>query len=78
MRKSTIIATCLVNSGLVQHLEEAELVVLRTFRAELPTERFGDWDTEVEDSTARDMIKNVGRASQISIPLFIEDLRGLR
>jgi hypothetical protein len=76
MRKSTIIAKCLVNSGMFREIEDAEARVLQVFQDEFPNASFLDWNGEIDDSVARRIVTNVGRASRINVAKFIEDLRG--
>lgn len=74
MRKSEIIATCLVNSGMIKRLEDAQFVVRRIFDDEFPGKIFTQWDTHINDDVANNIISNVGKASHINVKLFIEDL----
>ena len=39
-----------------------------------PNDDYSEWDTEIEDSVADDMIEAVGKASKIDVQKFIEDL----
>ena len=75
MRKSTIIARCLVNSNMITRIEDAEWRVQSVFEDEFPLQEFARWNTEVNDSSADQIIRNVGRASTINVKRFIEDLR---
>ena len=74
MRKSTIIASCLVNSSMISRLEDAESTVRQVFQEEFSGSRFSEWDQEIADQVAMQIIGNVGRASQINVKRFIEDL----
>jgi len=75
MRKSTIIATCLVNMEIgFRTIREAEITVENVFNDEFPKNEFQIWNSEVSDSFAQNIIKNVGKASQINVKRFIEDL----
>lgn len=75
MKKSTVIATCLVNSSMINRLEDAENAVRQVFLDEFPESNFAQWNREIDDQVAEQIIKNVGRASQINVRKFIEDLR---
>lgn len=75
MKRSVIIATCLLNSGIVPRLEDGEQAVRTVFQDEYPGEQFPDWDREVDQSAAAHVITTVGRASRINVAKFIEDLR---
>lgn len=75
MRRITIIATCLVNSNMINRIEDAEHRAEQVFRDEFPQEDFTAWNREVDDQTASTIIRNVGRASRINVRMFIDDLR---
>jgi hypothetical protein len=74
MRKSTIIAQCLVNSDMVTPLEHAEVVVRATFEENFPDREFADWNQNLDDSAAAILINDIGRASQINVKKLIERL----
>jgi hypothetical protein len=75
MRRSTIIATCLVNSNMISRIEDAEHRVQQVFGDEFPHEDFVAWNREVDDQIASTIIRDVGRASRINVRMFIDDLR---
>ena len=76
MRKSTIIATCLVNMKIgFRTIQEAEVAVQNVFHEEFPKDSFNAWNSDVSDSFAQNVIKNVGKASQINVKKFIDDLQ---
>ena len=77
MRKSKIIAKCLRNSDMVSSIEDGESIVMQVFLDEFPRRDFDEWNTELENEDARQIIKNVGRATQIRVDLFIKDLNPL-
>jgi hypothetical protein len=74
MKRSTVIATCLVNSNMVTRIDDAERSVHQIFLDEHPGKRFDDWNGELEDAVARRIIRTVGRASTINVAKFITDL----
>jgi hypothetical protein len=74
MRKSTIIAHCLVNSNMISSITDAEHRVRTVFEDEFPNRDFARWNGDVDDAVATDIIRNVGRASRINVKNFIEDL----
>jgi len=78
MRKSTVIATCLVNSSIVNRLEDAEHLVKQVFADEFPLENFHQWNREMDENTAKNIIRNVGRVMRINVKQFVEDLRTMR
>jgi hypothetical protein len=74
MKRSTVIATCLVNSNMIRRLEDAESRVHGVFLDEFPNADFNRWNRPLDEQTARNIIKNVGRASRINVRMFIQDL----
>lgn len=74
MKKSEVIATCLVNSNFYRSVSEAERVVENVSKEEFPNSNFNFWNELVPHQQAQTIITNVGRASQINIRFFIEDL----
>lgn len=78
MRRSMIIASCLVHSEMLRSIEEAEQSVRFVFEREFPNEDFRAWDVDVGEKTAEHIIRTVGRASRIDAAAFINDLRTVR
>ena len=74
MKKSTVIAKCLVNSNMIDRLEDAKNSVRQVFQSEFPNSNFTKWDQEIDDQAAENIINNVGRASRINVKTFIEDI----
>jgi hypothetical protein len=74
VKKSRVIATCLVNSRMIARIEDAEHAVKQIFLEEFPAANFAQWDQDLDDRAAEHIIKTVGRASQINVKRFIEDL----
>ncbi len=74
MRKCAVIATCLVNSGFMKKIEDAEIAVEKIFRNEFPDSSFVDWNDEMNDRAAQSVIRSVSRASSINVRKFIQDL----
>jgi hypothetical protein len=74
MKKSTIIANCLVNSRMIEKLEDAEFTVRRIFETEFPQSNLLIWNAQVNDRVAQHIIDSVGSASRINVRKFIEDL----
>jgi len=75
MRRATIIATCLVNSGMIPRLEDAERRVHEVFASQFPDDDFAVWNRDVGEIAAAHIISTVGRASRINVRSFIDDLR---
>jgi hypothetical protein len=59
MRKSTVIARCMMNSG-VSSLDDGELAVRATFQEEFPAGNFDDWNLEVDDEEGEKMVTILG------------------
>lgn len=74
MRKGTVIEKCLVNSNMIDRLEDSEGAVRQVFVTEFPNSSFSGWNKNINDKTAENIIRNVGRASRINVKKFIEDL----
>ena len=74
MHKSTIIAQCLVNSKMKDNIQEAEHEVRRIFMDEFPEDDFEIWNVDISEATGNVMIDRVGKASQINVKKFIENL----
>ena len=74
MRKSTVIAQCLVKSKMIVSLEEAEHAVRVIFNQEFLDNDFNDWNKNMDDAAAANIIRSVGKASRINVKKFIEDL----
>lgn len=76
MRKSAIIATCLVNMKIgFKTIQEAEHRVQAIFQDEFPNENFNEWNSNVSESYAEHVIKTGRKASIIDVKQFIDDLR---
>jgi len=76
MHKSEVIATCLVNSNFANNIKSGEVNIQNIFHDEFPNHNFHDWNTNIPDKTAENIIKNVGRASKIDVKSFIDKLWG--
>jgi hypothetical protein len=74
MNKSTIIATCLVNSSKLSRLDDAENAVRQVFLDKFPNSNFSQWNCEIGDKAVQQIIEYVGRTSRINVRRFIEDL----
>ena len=57
-----------------RNIQEAEINVQNIFHNEFPNDNFHIWNTEIHDSSANNIIKNVGKADSIDVKRFIEDL----
>ncbi|MGB6872730.1 MAG: hypothetical protein WBE46_01070 [Dehalococcoidia bacterium] len=59
---------------MIASLEEAEHAVREIFHQEFPTQDFDNWNQNIDDATAENIISTVGKASRINVKRFIEDL----
>lgn len=77
MRRSTVLATILVNSEIYPNAHDAENAVRLAFTERLPGQPFEDWNVDVEVERAKSFIKAKGRCSSFGgLEEFIE-MRGL-
>ena len=74
MKKSVLIATCLLNSSMVTSLEVGEQIVRRVFDESFQGQDFSQWDTSLSATTAKSIITGVGRAMRVNVRAFIADL----
>jgi hypothetical protein len=74
MRKGTIIATCLLNCGMVRRLEDGEAQVRQVFGKEFAGRDFDQWNSDVLESRARLTIASVARRISIRVERLIKDL----
>jgi hypothetical protein len=59
MRKSTVIARCMMNSG-VSSLDDGELAVRETFQEEFPAGNFDEWNLDIDDEEGEKMVTILG------------------
>ena len=74
MTRSVVILRCLLNSGCSLTEEDIKERIKLVFAEAYPREKYSKWDMEINDETGKQIIKTVGRASQIRVDLFIRDL----
>lgn len=74
MKRSSLIATCLVKANMIARIEFAEQCVRQTFSSEFPDANFAEWNRDINEITAEDIIRRVGPTSRINVKKFIEDL----
>lgn len=77
MRKATLIATCLLNSKLIDNLDFGENAVRIIFDEMRPGLDFDKWNTQLSDSDAQSFIARGRGAKRINIKSFIRDLDDL-
>jgi hypothetical protein len=73
MKKATIIATCLQNSGMRHSLAELENSITQTFREDFPGMSYNQWNVDVPDATAQEIIQNFQGVYRIDVKKFIQD-----
>jgi len=76
MKKSTLIATLLINMETGAELQYAECIVAATFADEHPGANFGDWNLELNDEWRKRFICSKDKPSSIRIGQAIDDLWG--
>lgn len=59
---------------MIKTIEQAEASVRNIFTDNFPHLNFNQWNKEVSDEFAKNIIKKVGKASRINVRKFIEDL----
>ena len=78
MKKSTVIATCLVDLNIADRLEDAEEFVKLTFRREFPEDNFPYWNQEIHDTSAEILIRYAVEVKHLDVPQLIRDLDVIR
>jgi hypothetical protein len=75
MRKSIVIATCIVNSGVTNHpLSTVEAAVRRTFKEDFQNMNYEKWNENLPESVAQDIIKQFGNNYRVDVRQLIIDL----
>jgi hypothetical protein len=75
MRKSTVIATCLINSGVTSHpLASVEQSVEQSFKEDFQDMSYAQWNTDLPDHVAKDIIRQFASNYRIDVRRFIIDL----
>ncbi|MEY8213043.1 MAG: hypothetical protein RPR97_01030 [Colwellia sp.] len=74
MKKSKVIATCLINSGFISSIDEAEAAVYKIFKDSYSDHDFNSWNKFIDPDMGQNIIKTVGQASHINVERFIKDL----
>lgn len=74
MKRSTVIATCLVNARIVADLASAERTVEHCFRETFPGFDYKAWNRDMDFRIAREFIRNARDAGRINIARFMSDI----
>ena len=59
---------------MVNAVEEAKLRIYNIFQDEFPEHDFNQWNRDINDKVAKNIINSVGKATTINVRLFIERL----
>ena len=73
MRKSTIIATCLLNAAAVADMESGEALVSTTFHQHFPEASFDRWNVDVDGAKAAHEV-SARSGEVIHVAQFITEL----
>jgi hypothetical protein len=75
MKKSTVIATCLINSGVTSHpLPSVEASIKQSFKEDFQDMNYEQWNTNLPDDVANDIIQQFGGKYRIDVRQMIIDL----
>ncbi|MFN7120189.1 MAG: hypothetical protein ACK4TA_25595 [Saprospiraceae bacterium] len=74
MKKSTVIARCLMNNKAVRTLEEGENIVERLFATEFSILDYADWNQEISETRANAVTCTIEDAARLNIRQLIRDL----
>lgn len=74
MRKSTLIAQCLVKAGVTLSIMSGEREVERVFRSEFGDEDFDWWNSHIGTKLANDFARDIGPATRVHVDKLIESL----
>jgi hypothetical protein len=73
VKKSTLIATLLVNMETGFDLGHAERIVAATFRDDHPDASFLAWNGELNDEWCKNLIRSKGKLSRVNVAQAIID-----
>jgi len=76
MKKSELVAQCLVNSKTFQRMDDAESRVRRTFHEEFPHSDFTAWNSQIDEARAKQIAAMMGKAGMVNVRRMIEQLWG--
>jgi hypothetical protein len=74
MKKTTVIATCLINCGSVYSMREIEGSIEQTFKEDFPGVSYHQWNTDLPERDAASIIGQFGAGYRINIRQLIADL----
>jgi hypothetical protein len=75
MRKSVVIATCIINSGVTTHpLPTVEAAVMKTFKEDFSNMNYERWNEDLPEAVAKDIIQQFGTNYRIDVRQLIIDL----
>lgn len=74
MKKSTVIAQCLVRNRAADSVEEAEKIVRRLFASEFSVLDYNDWNRDISEERANAVTCISKDASTLNVRQLIRDL----
>ena len=75
LKKSTVIALCLINGRIIYRMEDAQEVIRRIFADEFPGESYDVWNGEVSEVAAQELIRSVeARGYRLDVETLIREL----
>ena len=74
MKKSTVIATCLINCGSTYSIMEIEHSIEQAFKEDFAGTDYYQWNTELKDEEATNIIRQFGYGYRINLRQLISDL----
>src|SRR5262245_16858005 len=72
MKKSELVAHCLVSSKTVQRIDDATSRVRRVFLEEFPHGDFSAWNSQINDLRASQVVAMFGKGSMVNVKRMIE------
>ena len=72
VKKSELVAHCLISSKTVQRTDDAASRVRRVFLEEFPDRDFGAWNSQINDLRASQLIAMFGKGSMVNTKRMIE------
>ena len=74
MKKSTVIATVMINSGSRHGIRDIETSIEQTFAEDFPGMNYKQWNTDLPEPVAKKIISDFGSSYNIDLRKFIIDL----
>ena len=74
MLKSTLISYCLHQCGMIDCVEEGELIVRKIFSVYFPTYSYAKWNTELSFDVTQHFINVSKETDTLMVDTFIQEL----